>query len=185
MTEESALQEAAQEFQRCVAESLDNLLDVHQRMMAACKVAHGEQQQQQQEDQQGCVQKRQGNRHARAYSIHWHPELEETRPALEAMRAISIPGICDTNEEETPSVSPSSLSNARVVPATLPESSPMRKQFTGPLWGVSICRASTDLCNSEPCCQVSEEVNKSAPLPFSAMRPQMSSPHQRRKTPET
>mmetsp|Transcript_42749 Transcript_42749/g.81754 ORF Transcript_42749/g.81754 Transcript_42749/m.81754 type:complete len:679 (+) Transcript_42749:135-2171(+) len=166
MSEESALQEAAQEFQRCLADSLDNLLDVHRRALASCRahVVHAQQQQQQQEEQHG--------RRSSTQSVRWASELEECNPDSEAMRAISIPGICNANDEETSSTSPEPLSPARVVPATPSGCSPMGRQSTDPLWKVSLCRVSSGLAKSAPHSQVSEEVNTGATsLPVSRARP--------------
>jgi len=108
---EELLEEAAQEFQRRVAESLDNLLAVYQCKMAACEAQaiHGQQQQQQQDQRRSMLQL-QGNGRLGGDGIQWHQELGETPPGLEGVRVSSIPGICNANDEETSSISPASLS---------------------------------------------------------------------------
>jgi len=112
-THEELLEEAIQEFQRRVAESLDNLLTVYQCKLAACEaqVVHGQQQQQQQQqqDQRRSMLKPQGNGRSGGDDIQRHQELGETPPGLEGAQVTRIPGICNAKDE----VSPASLSEER------------------------------------------------------------------------
>lgn len=195
INEECALQEAAQELQRCMAESLDNLLAVHQRAMAACNanVFHGQQQPEEEAGRQ-CLDGSEGTEYRARRNIRWDPQLETSPFSEEAIRAISIPGICDA-DEETSSTSPSSLSHARIVPTTpttptLRGSPTVRKQLTGSLWNVSICRASTGTldgdsgptfgtCKTDPCGDSSSEVGT---LRSALRQPRMVSPHEWQRT---
>jgi len=116
---EEQLEGAAREFQRRVAESLDNLLVVYRCKMAACEgqavQQQWQQQQQQQEDKRRSrsVLKPQGNGRSGGDGIQRHQALGETLPGFDSVRVISIPGICNAKEEEASSGSPALLSKDR------------------------------------------------------------------------
>jgi len=104
--EEFALEEAAQDLQRRVTESLDNLFAVYQCKMAAyeAQTVHGQQQQQdqdqdQEQDQRRRMLKPQGSDCLQGNGTQWHQELEETSPGSEAVTVISTPRTCNAKDK--------------------------------------------------------------------------------------